>query len=317
MDEIARYLDNALGRAAAEGDAGSTNPPRAEPYHAGLTPEARYGAHSNFLVGRTAVVVATVAFGMGIDKPDVRRVIHWGPPKTVEEYYQQIGRAGRDGLTAEVTMYANLNEFDNYNSDFYLGRLGGEAREASIKSTSALREYAADGETCRRFALLRFFGEKPKFGERCGTCDSCRDRAEHGDDAERDFSDLGARVALRAASDLNGQGMSVLVKAMGGGTVEAYRYRHGMDPSRSADAVRAERDAMKRKRPASFLKEMISPLVRRGYMSESTRTVSVPGSSYKVRERERYFSLEFLLRSSRRVRLRSRRRRRSFFSLII
>ena len=75
------------------------------PYHAKLSPSAREDAHKKFLSGEVQIIVATVAFGMGIDKPDTRRVIHWGSPKTVEEYYQQVGRAGRDGLSAECTMY--------------------------------------------------------------------------------------------------------------------------------------------------------------------------------------------------------------------
>ena len=78
---------------------------RFEPYHAGLSPTQCHEAHINFLTGTTAIIVATMAFGMGIDNPDIRHVIHWGPPKTVEEYYQQIGHAGQDGLPVECTLY--------------------------------------------------------------------------------------------------------------------------------------------------------------------------------------------------------------------
>jgi superfamily II DNA helicase RecQ len=70
---------------------------RVEVYHAGLSDVKRHETHLNFLTGKTEVVVATIAFGMGIDKPDTRRVVHYGPPKSVEEYYQHIGRAGLMG----------------------------------------------------------------------------------------------------------------------------------------------------------------------------------------------------------------------------
>jgi superfamily II DNA helicase RecQ len=79
-------------------------------YHAGFPPMQRKETHYSFLSGKMQVVVATVAFGMGIDKPDIRRVIHYGPPKTVEEYYQQIGRAGRDGLTAHCKVRTTESE---------------------------------------------------------------------------------------------------------------------------------------------------------------------------------------------------------------
>ena len=84
------------------------------PYHAGMTAAARQAAHTAFLTGKCTVLVATVAFGMGIDKPDTRRIIHFGPPKNMEEYYQQIGRAGRDGAAAEAVLYANGQDFDKY-----------------------------------------------------------------------------------------------------------------------------------------------------------------------------------------------------------
>ena len=107
VDELAKFLSTKLGKSV-------------EAYHAGLPQEERSRVHTNFLVGQTKVIVATVAFGMGIDKPDTRRVIHYGPPKTVEEYYQQIGRAGRDGLPAECLMFVSDGDFDRYKGDFYV-----------------------------------------------------------------------------------------------------------------------------------------------------------------------------------------------------
>ena len=135
---------------------------------------------------------------MGIDKPDIRRVIHWGACKTVEEYYQQMGRAGRDGLPAECTMFADAKEFAKYNDDFYLGKLNGEARAGTLRSMNALKDFAMSQSGCRRASLLAFFDETPAFGKHCGTCDLCLNRKDHGDDCERDFQWEGARVILFA-----------------------------------------------------------------------------------------------------------------------
>jgi superfamily II DNA helicase RecQ len=112
VGEVASYLQKAVKTAQVEAN------------HAGLSNEARSRAHTNFLIGKTTVIVATVAFGMGINKPDTRRVIHYGPPKTLEEYYQQIGRARRDSLPAECTMlYMTKTYFDRYKCEFYLSAL--------------------------------------------------------------------------------------------------------------------------------------------------------------------------------------------------
>src|SRR6266581_5512259 len=124
---------------------------RAAPYHAGLTPRTRRRVLAAFLADRVPVVVATSAFGMGIDKPDVRRVIHWGPARTLEAYYQEAGRAGRDGARAACVILWTPADFEQTDCD------------------PAMRRYVA-GRQCRRRALLNHFGE---VGERCNGCDRC------------------------------------------------------------------------------------------------------------------------------------------------
>ncbi|HEY3278869.1 MAG TPA: ATP-dependent DNA helicase RecQ [Gemmatimonadales bacterium] len=126
---------------------------RAAPYHAGLSAGIRRRVLGAFLGDRVGVVVATSAFGMGIDKPDVRRVIHWGPPRTLEAYYQEAGRAGRDGEPAECRIL------------WRPGDLGwGEI-------APAMRRYV-ETRRCRRRMLLEYFGERI---ERCSGCDVCND----------------------------------------------------------------------------------------------------------------------------------------------
>ena len=124
---------------------------RAAPYHAGLTPAVRRRVLRAFLADRAPVVVATSAFGMGIDKPDVRRVLHWGPPHTVEAYYQEAGRAGRDGRRSDCVMVWRP-------SDFAWG-----------DAAAGMRRYV-EARQCRRGALLSYFGER---GAACSGCDVC------------------------------------------------------------------------------------------------------------------------------------------------
>ncbi len=124
---------------------------RAAPYHAGLTDRVRRSVLRGFLDGRAPVVVATSAFGMGIDTPDVRRVIHWGPPRTLESYYQEAGRAGRDGQQAECTvLWRPL--------DLVFGDVGAEMRRYLL------------ARRCRRRMLLAYFGETLVA---CNGCDRC------------------------------------------------------------------------------------------------------------------------------------------------
>jgi len=181
-------------------------------YHGGRPHAARHDVHMRFLSGATPVIVATVAFGMGIDKPDIRRVVHYGAPKTVEEYYQQIGRAGRDGGPAECVLICKDSDFAAYSSDFYTAELSAHAREIVTASTERLRAFAADGRTCRWIKLLDHLGEGRS--QPCGSCDNCRAKEEHKGDTERDFGPV-ARVLLSAlGAGYNGQAWSHAEKAV-------------------------------------------------------------------------------------------------------
>lgn len=137
-------------------------------YHAGLDPEIRARVQHDFVASEDGIVTATVAFGMGIDKPDVRFVAHAGLPKSIEAYYQETGRAGRDGDPAEALMLWGATDFAMARSR--LGELP-EARVAGERARLNALGALVEAPTCRRALLLRHFGENPP--ERCGNCDNC------------------------------------------------------------------------------------------------------------------------------------------------
>lgn len=137
-------------------------------YHAGLDPDIRRRNQAEFVASEDMVMVATVAFGMGIDKPDVRFVIHAGLPKSIESYYQETGRAGRDGDPAAAHLFWGAEDFAKarqWMGEVEASRLPGE--RARLNALGALVETAG----CRRAILLRHFGETPP--ETCGNCDNC------------------------------------------------------------------------------------------------------------------------------------------------
>jgi ATP-dependent DNA helicase RecQ len=243
VDELAAKLVAAGWRAAA--------------YHAGLGEAERTRVQEAFLRDDLQVVVATVAFGMGIDKSNVRFVVHYDHPKNIESYYQETGRAGRDGLPAEALLLFGYG-------DIAIGRglieKGGNPEQKRIELHKLQTMVAfAEAQSCRRRVLLGYFGER--LGEDCGNCDVCLNPPERYDatvDAQKALScvfRVGQRFGIGHVVEVLRGARSERIRELGHDRLSTY----GIGADRSAEAWTG----------------LIRQLIHHGYLGQDVARYSV------------------------------------------
>jgi len=249
-------------QADAESERLATRGWRARSYHAGLDGKTRDAVQRDFAEGRLEAVVATNAFGMGIDRPDVRAVIHLGPPGSIEAYYQEVGRAGRDGAPALGLLLVSAR-------DLPLRRALLERGAGDATSDPAVVEHKwsmflelirwAEGGSCRHDAILRYFGDEAETLAGCGRCDVCLALGEEPETGDPEGAALIVRKALSGVARVHGRfGLQLAAKLVHGDADERLE-RAGLTKFQTFGNLRDQ--------PAPWLVALLRRCVSAGWVS--------------------------------------------------
>jgi len=271
-------------------------------YHAGLAMGTRRKVHSDFIMDDVQVVVATIAFGMGIDKPSIRRIVHYGAVRSLEHYVQQCGRAGRDGEDSECITFMRASQDSQEARSLILAdyRQDADGSKAHCERMLALHSeamsYLTDGNQCRRVRLLSHFGENPiqwqdvrppPRGEcvavaamggraRCNWCDICESgpamqaRGDSSDDSSADFT-RECRILLQCVEALRGRtGAAVPCALAAGNNLSAMRQKHMESHPLCGSGSH---------RSLKWWRAFLPHVLRKGILQEQPATLSI-GRSY-------------------------------------